>query len=39
MPMASFFALEIVEVIKLLEKMKDRMKFEHELQYGAISNA
>lgn len=39
MPMASFFVLEIVEVIKLLEKMKDRMKFEHELQYVAISNA
>ena len=39
MPMASFFVLEIVEVIKLLEKMKDRMKCEHELQYVAISNA
>lgn len=39
MPMASFFVLEIVEVVKLLEKMKDRMKFEHELQYVAISNA
>lgn len=39
MPLASFFVLEIVEVIKLLEKMRDRMKFEHELQYIAISNA
>ena len=39
MPMASFFVLEIVEVIKLLKKMIDRIKFEHELQYVAISNA
>ena len=39
MPMASFFICEVVEVIKLLEKMRDRMKFEHELQYIAISNA
>ena len=39
MPMASFFVLEIVEVVKLLEKMKDRLKFEHELQYIAICNA
>ena len=39
MNMYSFFVLEIFEVIKLLEKMKDRIKFEHELQYVAISNA
>ena len=39
MPMASFFILEVVEVVKLLEKMKDKLKFEHELQYIAICNA
>ena len=39
MPIASFFICEVVEVVKLLEKMKDRLKFEHELQYIAISNA
>ena len=39
MPMASFFVLEVVEVVKILEKMKDRLKFEHELEYIAISNA
>ena len=39
MPMASFFICEVVEVVKLLEKMKDRLKFEHELQYIAICNA
>ena len=39
MPMASFFICEVVEVVKLLEKMKDRLKFEHELQYVAICNA
>ena len=27
MPMASFFICEVVEVVKLLEKMKDRLKF------------
>ena len=39
MPLASFFICEVVEVVKLLEKMKDRIKFEHELQYIAICNA
>ena len=39
MPIASFFICEVVEVVKLLEKMKDRIKFEHELQYIAICNA
>ena len=39
MPMASFFMLEVVEVVKVLEKMKDRLKFEHELMYIAICNA
>ena len=39
MPMASFFMLEVVEVVKILEKMRDRLKFEHELQYVAICNA
>ena len=39
MPMASFFMLEVVEVVKILEKMRDRLKFEHELMYIAICNA
>ena len=39
MPMASFFVCEAVEVKRLLEKMRDRMKFEHELQYVALCNA
>ena len=39
MPLASFFVCEVIEVVKLLEKMRDRIKFEHELQYIAISNA
>ena len=39
MPMASFFMLEVIEVVKVLEKMRDRLKFEHELQYVAICNA
>ena len=39
MPMASFFMLEVVEVVKVLEKMRDRLKFEHELEYIAICNA
>lgn len=39
MPVASFFICEVIEVVKLLEKMKDRIKFEHELQYIAICNA
>ena len=29
MPMASFFILEVVEVVKLLEKMRDRIEYEH----------
>ena len=39
MPMASFFVLEIVEVVKLLEKMRDRIEYDHKLQFVAISNA
>ena len=39
MPMASFFILEVVEVVKLLEKMRDRIEYEHKLQFVAISNA
>ena len=39
MPIASFFICEVIEVVKLLEKMRDRIKFEHELQYIAICNA
>ena len=39
MPIDSFFICEVVEVVKLLEKMRDRLKFEHELQYIAICNA
>ena len=39
MPIASFFILEVVEVIKFLEKMISRMEFEHKLQFVAISNA
>ena len=39
MPIASFFILEVVEVVKLLEKMRDRIEYEHKLQFVAISNA
>ena len=39
MPVASFFVCEVVEVKRLLEKMRDRIKFEHELQYIAMCNA
>ena len=39
MPIASFFVCEVVEVKRLLEKMRDRIKFEHELQYVALCNA
>ena len=39
MPIDSFFVCEVVELVKLLEKMRDRIKFEHELQYIAICNA
>ena len=39
MPMASFFICEVKEILKLLEKMKNRMQFEHELMYIAICNA
>lgn len=39
MPVASFFVCEVVEVVRLLERMRDRLKFEHELQYVAICNA
>ena len=39
MPIASFFICEVIEVVKLLEKMKDRLKLEHELEYIAICNA
>ena len=39
MPMASFFICEVKENLKLLEKMKNRIQFEHELMYIAICNA
>ena len=39
MPMASFFVCEVKEILKLLEKMKNRIQFEHELMYIAICNA
>ena len=39
MPIASFFILEVVEVVKLLEKMRSRVEYEHKLQFVAISNA
>ena len=39
MPIASFFILEVVEVVKLLEKMRERIEYEHKLQFVAISNA
>lgn len=39
MSIASFFVLEIKEVVKILEKMKSRIEFEHRLQYIAIQNA
>ena len=37
--MASFFICEVKEILKLLEKMKNRIQFEHELMYIAICNA
>ena len=39
MPIASFFVCEVVEIKRLLEKMRDRVKFEHGLQYVALCNA
>ena len=39
MPMASFFICEVIEVVKLLEKMRERIEYEHKLQFVAISNA
>ena len=39
MPMAYFFICEVKEILKLLEKMKNRIQFEHELMYIAICNA
>ena len=39
MPIASFFICEVIEVVKLLEKMRDRIEYEHKLQFVAISNA
>ena len=39
MPMASFFICEVKEILKLFEKMKNRIQFEHELMYIAICNA
>ena len=39
MPMASFFICEVKEILKLLEKMKNRIQFDHELMYIAICNA
>ena len=39
MPIDSFFICEVEEILKLLEKMKNRIQFEHELMYIAICNA
>ena len=39
MPIDSFFMCEVKETLKLLEKMKNRIQFEHELMYIAICNA
>ena len=39
MPIDSFFICEAKEILKLLEKMKNRIQFEHELMYIAICNA
>lgn len=39
MPIASFFICEVIEVVKLLEKMRERIEYEHKLQFVAISNA
>lgn len=39
MPIDSFFICEVKEILKLLEKMKNRIQFEHELMYVAICNA
>ena len=39
MPVASFFVCEVVDVKRLLKKMRDRIKYEHELQYVALCNA
>ena len=39
MPIDSFFICEVKEVVNLLEKMRDRIEYEHKLQYVAISNA
>lgn len=34
-----FFILEPVECLEILEKAKERTKFDHELQYIAVMNA
>ena len=39
MPIDSFFVCEVKEILKLLEKMKNRIQFENELMYIAICNA
>ena len=39
MPIDSFFICEVKEILKLLEKMKNRIQFEHELMYIAICNS
>ena len=39
MPIDSFFICEVKEILKLLEKMKNRIQFEHELMYISICNA
>ena len=39
MPIDSFFICEVKEILKLLEKMKSKIQFEHELMYIAICNA
>ena len=38
-PIDSFFICEVKEILKLLEKMKSRIQFEHELMDISICNA
>lgn len=35
----TFFILEPVEVLDLMEQARQRIKFDHELQYVAVANA
>lgn len=37
-PIASFFVLEIKEVVSIMTKIKERIEFDHRLQYIAFQN-